>query len=163
MKHFSHEHPLCHAEVKEEDGFICSGCELSLSGSAYKCTFSYCDFLLHDSCFKLAPLIQHKSHPHHPLTLLPTPPYDGFGFTCEACLYFGHAFAYHCAACQFDLHVGCASLSETVKRDDHEHPLVLSFSAYIGEDKIFICDVCHGDVPESCWSTTVRVVILAPT
>lgn len=92
---------------------------------------------------------------HHPLTLLPNPPY-GFGsFTCHACLYYSHAFVHHCAACQFDLHVGCASLSETVKRDHHQHPLVLSFhsllAAYVGEDKIFICHVCHVQVPESCW------------
>eukprot|EP00261_Vitis_vinifera_P038429 XP_019079672.1 PREDICTED: uncharacterized protein LOC100244183 [Vitis vinifera] len=151
VKHFSHKHPLCHAEVKEEDGFVCSGCELGLSGSAYKCTISNCDFLLHDSCFKLAPVIKQRSHPHHPLTLLPSPPYDDSGFTCEACLYYGHAFVYHCPTCHYDLHVGCASLPETVIRGDHQHPLTLFYCGYKEEGNTFICDVCHGNVPDGCW------------
>ncbi|XP_034704631.1 uncharacterized protein LOC117928742 [Vitis riparia] len=96
-------------------------------------------------------VIQHKSHPWHPLTLLSTPPYYGGGFTCDACRHGGHDFTYHCPTCHYDLHVGCASLPETVIRGDHQHPLTLFYCGYKEEGNTFICDVCHGNVPDGCW------------
>ncbi|WKA02510.1 hypothetical protein VitviT2T_020688 [Vitis vinifera] len=96
-------------------------------------------------------VIQHKSHPWHPLILLSTPPYYGGGFTCDACRHGGHDFTYHCPTCHYDLHVGCASLPETVIRGDHQHPLTLFYCGYKEEGNTFICDVCHGNVPDGCW------------
>ncbi|CAK9144779.1 unnamed protein product [Ilex paraguariensis] len=102
--------------------------------------------------------IQHKSHPNHPLVLLPTPPYKADGaFTCNACFKTGTDFVYHCSICKFDLHVDCATLPETMNRKDHEHPLKVLFSSPCKngeegkENLIFACDVCHSSVQESCW------------
>ncbi|CAK9144774.1 unnamed protein product [Ilex paraguariensis] len=102
--------------------------------------------------------IQHKSHPNHRLVLLPTPPYkDDGAFTCNACFKTGTDLVYHCSICKFDLHVDCATLPETMNREDHEHPLTLLFSSPFKngeegkENLIFVCDVCHSTVQESCW------------
>ena len=49
-------------------------------------------------------------------------------FTCDACGGYGAAFVYNCYSCRFDLHVKCAALAKSVKREEHQHPLQLVFS-----------------------------------
>lgn len=161
--HFSHRHPLEHLEVDEEDQVLCSGCEVGILGSAYRCTKPSCDFILHDSCTDLPRQVKHKSHPKHPLLLDFFPPYSDGEFTCNACGNSGHAFTYHCASCKYDLHVECASLPETEVREDHQHPLVLVYSfqsnkAVEGkaEGKAvvenFVCYVCDGPIEMDSWA-----------
>ncbi|EOX97763.1 hypothetical protein QUC31_015515 [Theobroma cacao] len=101
VNHLSHNHPLRPIEVKAEEELICSGCGLELSGSAYKCSKSNCQFLLHKSRFILEPVLEHKSHPDHPLTLLfPSPQiYRNEWFICNACCDLGTSFDYHCSSC----------------------------------------------------------------
>jgi hypothetical protein len=153
VKHFSHSHPLRPVDVKEEEEIICSGCELDLSGSAYKCTKSTCDFFLHKSCFELPRELEHTSHPQHLLVLLSSPPGDDSKFTCNACGDYGTSFAYHCATCQFNLHVGCAFLPKTMKHVDHNHPLTLLYSTNFldKEGLVFTCDVCRKEVSQTSW------------
>nr|VDD16333.1 unnamed protein product [Brassica oleracea] len=128
VRHPSHDHPLRVFKSQEGDEIICSGCELELIGQAYKCTKSECSYFLHKSCFNLPGETLHKSHPNHPLTLVHSPPYDQSIFSCDACGEHGSGFAYHCSKCQYDVHVGCAFVPETVKREDHEHPLTLLYN-----------------------------------
>jgi hypothetical protein len=158
IKHFSHNHPLRLSEVKEEESIVCSGCEDVISGPSYSCVTSKCEFYLHKSCFELEQSIKHESHIEHPLALVASPPYkESDDFTCNACLKVGSAFDYHCKTCQYDLHVNCASLPKTVKRGDHEHPLVLFYTSVLKnkiedqEDSGFACDVCAKIVDERCW------------
>ncbi|KAL0844884.1 hypothetical protein Bca101_018130 [Brassica carinata] len=47
VKHPSHKHPLHIFKAQEEDEIICSGCELEITGEAFKCTKSDCDYFLH--------------------------------------------------------------------------------------------------------------------
>ncbi|PSS10032.1 Nucleoredoxin 1-2 like [Actinidia chinensis var. chinensis] len=109
VKHFSHPHLLQPSQVAESEEIHCSGCEQPLSGQAYSCTKPNCDyFFLHESCFNLPRQLCHRSHPHHPLSLLPFPAYPSGSFSCNACDQVGRAFVFHCATCQFDLHVKCA-------------------------------------------------------
>ncbi|KAJ9158689.1 hypothetical protein P3X46_024250 [Hevea brasiliensis] len=152
IKHSSHSHPLRPVDVKEEEEIICSGCELDLSGSAYKCSKSKCDFFLHKSCFELPGELEHNSHSQHLLTLLPCPPNHDSKFTCNACGDYGTAFTYHCLTCQFNLHVGCAFLPNTIKHVDHNHPLTLFYSSSMERGcTTFTCDACSKDVPQSHW------------
>ncbi|KAJ0438919.1 putative chromatin regulator PHD family [Helianthus annuus] len=139
-------------EEEEEKEVICSGCKETLVGKGYSCIEKDCDFHLHESCFHLDKEINHKSHPEHPLTLLPQAPYDNKDgeFTCNACSSDGSGFTYHCSICTFDLHTTCVSLPETVKRDDHKHTLKLFYSCPV-KDEDFYCDVCHGEVQKDCW------------
>ncbi|KAK1424923.1 hypothetical protein QVD17_20264 [Tagetes erecta] len=156
IMHFSHSHNLSRVILQEndEDEVICSGCEDTIVGNAYSCIEPDCNFHLHESCFDLKKEIHHKSHPEHPLTLLPLSPYNNENgeFTCNACFSDGTGFTYHCSVCKFDLHIQCVSLPETVKRDDHKHMLKLFYSCPVkDEDYTFYCDVCHGEVQKDRW------------
>ena len=153
VRHQSHSHPLRVFKAKEDDETVCSGCELELTGQAFKCTKSDCDYLLHKSCFDLPGETHHKSHKDHPLTLLYSPPDDESVYTCNACDQYGSGFTYHCSNCKYNLHVGCASLPETILREDHEHPLTLLYctSCKGREDTTFICSACDETVLEDLW------------
>ncbi|XAR63391.1 hypothetical protein NMG60_11023304 [Bertholletia excelsa] len=112
-KHFSHPHALQRTEILKDDGEQCSGCDQSLSGSAYA-----------------------------RLTLLPHSDYPGGWFGCNACGVGSAAFLYHCPSCDFDLHVDCAFMPESVTRDDREHPLTLHYSFPCEDGWLLVCDVC---------------------
>ncbi|CAH8265932.1 unnamed protein product [Arabidopsis lyrata] len=153
VRHPSHNHPLRVFKARDKDEVVCSGCELELTGQAFKCMKSDCDYFLHKSCFDLPRETNHKSHPNHSLTLLHSPPY-GQSYTCDACGEYGSGFTYNCSECQYDVHVGCAFIPETVEREDHEHPLTLLYNTPCKgrEDGAkFICDVCEEDMSENLW------------
>ncbi|KAK4790598.1 hypothetical protein SAY86_017902 [Trapa natans] len=160
-RHFSHHHALRPFKIREANqGFkTCSGCERDLHvGPAYRCSKPNCDFFLHSSCFSLPPELHHGSHPNHPLILLFPPPYPDKDFICNACGETSSAFTYHCSACTYDLHVGCAHLPFSVNRKDgHPHPLNLRFPDLApeadDEDAVgyLSCSVCYGSVTEQCW------------
>lgn len=147
-QHFSHRHPLTATAVAEDDGAICSGCELGLSGAAYECTKPECEFILHELCFSLPSEIHHPSHPKHPLILTGSPPYDGGEFACDGCGDIGSGFIYRCSRCQFDLHIHCAALPEIMAGKNHGHPLRLEFRS---KGKGFRCGVCEGGFGNGCW------------
>ncbi|VVB03345.1 unnamed protein product [Arabis nemorensis] len=148
----SHSHPLRVHKAQAEEEIICSGCELDLIGAAFKCTKSECDYFLHKSCFELPRETRHKAHPDHPLTLLFSPTYESSTYGCEACDEYGSGFVYHCSICQYDLHVGCVSMPESVEREGHAHPLTLLFCSPYKNGSIFNCDVCQQTVPDNIWS-----------
>ncbi|KAI4323340.1 hypothetical protein L6164_022954 [Bauhinia variegata] len=156
LTHFSHRHALQPCQVDEEDQAFCSCCELQTTGPAYECTKSKCDFYLHELCFELPKQVRLQSHPQHPLTLLPSPPYQNGGDFCSACGDSAAAFTYHCSICQFNLHVGCASLPESLKLEQHEHPLILHtvfpFKREDAQNQIFLCGLCNRSVQEICWA-----------
>ncbi|KAK9051599.1 hypothetical protein SSX86_028226 [Deinandra increscens subsp. villosa] len=156
IKHFSHPHGLVLVNIKHgKKNIACSGCQETLTGKGYACVEENCNFQLDESCFNLEKEIRHKSHPTHPLTLLSSSPYKyGNGkFTCSACFKDGIGFDYHCSICEHDLHVKCANLKETVKRDDHEHVLKLFYECPLkGEEYTFFCDVCNRVVHRDHWT-----------
>ncbi|KAL2234239.1 uncharacterized protein LOC105170022 [Sesamum indicum] len=153
IKHFSHPHVLKAMEIEKKNAKVCSACECELSGSAYCCTEPYCTFNLHKSCFDSPREVRHKSHLQHPLTLLTAPPYKD-GFTCNACLKDGKAFAYTCSTCSYDLHIDCIQWPDTVTRPDHKHALALYYSspaAEVSPEATFMCDACKNPVHEMAW------------
>ncbi|CAN6836287.1 unnamed protein product [Brassica oleracea] len=153
VRHPSHNHQLRIFKSQEGDEIICSGCELDLIGQAFKCTKKDCDYFLHKSCFDLPRETKHKTHSDHPLTLLHSPPY-GHSYTCDACGQYGSGFTYNCSECQYGVHVGCAFIPETVKREDHDHPLTLVYNTPCKgreDGAMFICDVCEEDMSENLW------------
>ncbi|CAE5987038.1 unnamed protein product [Arabidopsis arenosa] len=151
VRHPSHNHPLRGYKAQVEDEIICSGCDLDLIGAAFKCTKSECGYFLHKSCFDLPREIRHKSHPDHPLILLYSPQNNHSTYTCDACGEYGSGFTYNCSICQYDIHVGCVSMPETMKHDEHSHPLALIYSAPCPKDHIFTCDVCDETMPHNLW------------
>lgn len=152
VRHPSHNHPLRSHKCAEKDEIICSGCDLDLICAAFKCTKSSsdCNYFLHKPCFSLPSEIHHKSHPNHTLTLLYSPKST---YTCHACGEYGSSFTYNCSICQYDVHVGCVSMPETVKREDHAHSLtLLVYGSYNQAGLVFKCDVCEEIVPDNLWS-----------
>lgn len=152
LKHFCHTHELHPFEANEEQKLFCNGCELKLSGPAYKCPITECDFHIHTTGLDLPTMIQHISHPDHSLTLLTSAPetdyYDN-GFVCNAC---GHAsssniFVYHCSICHFDLHARCLDpLPPVIQHNAHpEHPLTLLTTAPDYYNGGFVCSACGGE------------------
>ncbi|KAH7863967.1 hypothetical protein Vadar_024116 [Vaccinium darrowii] len=107
-KHFSHPHNLTIHQIPEGETINCSGCNGATSGAVYECM--PCKFFLHVQCFHANRSIDHPSHPHHPLTLVPYPTYPSGSFTCYSCSELGSGFSFSCSACDFDLHVHCAYL-----------------------------------------------------
>ncbi|KAI3719164.1 hypothetical protein L6452_20058 [Arctium lappa] len=156
IKHYSHPHGLVLVNLKHgKKKTTCSCCQETLTAKGYSCVEETCNFHLHESCFNLDKEIRHKSHPDHPLDLLSSSPYDNENgtFTCNACFKDGTGFTYHCSICEHDLHVKCANLKETVKREDHEHMLKLSYKCPLkGEEYTFYCDVCNRVVPKDHWT-----------
>ncbi|XP_059430968.1 uncharacterized protein LOC132164468 [Corylus avellana] len=139
IQHFSHKkHPLIFVEDLQNDGeneVVCSGCDKSVCGPAYKC--SDCNFFLHKSCAELPTEIQHPVHPNHTL-VLDAPSKIRF---CDACLKCcERCFAYECRSCNFDLDIECASGWQTKPDDCHQHEFVP-----IMKHIPFTCEVCGED------------------
>ncbi|GLT36859.1 hypothetical protein SLA2020_112090 [Shorea laevis] len=111
INHPSHPgHPLSLLQTPAYPSgwFSCNGCRIPGHGRWYHCR--HCNFDLHVLCAALPPLINHPSHPNHPLFFTPTSTYPNILFTCNRCRNRCHGFCYRCHHCNFDLHVRCASL-----------------------------------------------------
>ncbi|KAJ4705556.1 putative Cysteine/Histidine-rich C1 domain family protein [Melia azedarach] len=145
FKHFSHPHSLgIYQAIQLSNEHICSGCESIISGSAYGCWD--CKFFLHEQCGNANRAMQHQSHPMHHLTLIPSATYSTGNFFCNACGDTGSAFSFCCPLCEFDLHVPCAFLPETVIHQAHVHSLSLGYALPPGqyyELSSYVCDICQ--------------------
>ncbi|KAL7251617.1 hypothetical protein ACSBR1_013459 [Camellia fascicularis] len=137
IDHFSHKHPLILLEDLNENRvkIHCYGCQQPISGTpSYKC--SQCSyFSLHKDCAQLPHQTNHPLHLHHPLTLLPSPPYPRDD--CSACRRPCNGFTYNCSICYFNLDLMCAFLVQKIELNFHEHPLIP-----IQRPALFLCDAC---------------------
>ncbi|KAK1327125.1 hypothetical protein QJS10_CPA01g00214 [Acorus calamus] len=115
IRHPAHpDHPLTLSiEPTAYSSFLCDGCHRQGLGSSYYC--SLCNYVLHPNCASLPRTSRHPSHPHA-LTLTFVSPYDVMPFTCDVCLQIGIGgsvmWLYRCAPCGFDVHLGCAVVSD---------------------------------------------------
>ncbi|PHU30697.1 hypothetical protein BC332_02790 [Capsicum chinense] len=152
-QHFSHHHILKSLVLDENEGLQCQACEKPIFEPFHGCIS--CNFYLHDNCLNAPRSLVHPSHPSHPLTLLPTPTYSSRSFTCNACGSEGRLCSLSCAHCEFDLHVQCALLPQSVLlAQHHHHELKLTFDSSVAdedESTIFVCDLCHGKTDENYW------------
>lgn len=141
INHFSHPHPL--ELALSTTAQPCSACKLQTQQFTWLYTCKLCNFILHTSCANMPQLINHPAHqPDHPLTLLPVPTYPGALFNCDACGRRGHGFNYHCALCDFDLHMLCASKPLVFFHSSHPHQLQLTFHPPYNTHG-FSCDICR--------------------
>ncbi|XP_015071099.1 uncharacterized protein LOC107015360 [Solanum pennellii] len=152
-QHFSHHHILKKLVLDENEELQCQACENSIFVPFHGCIS--CNFYLHDNCLNAPRSLIHPSHPSHPLTLLPAPTYSSRSFTCNACGSEGRSCSLSCAHCEFDLHMQCALLPQTVLLPQHHyHELKLIFDSSFGDEDescIFICDLCNGKVEHNSW------------
>ncbi|KAK4379625.1 hypothetical protein RND71_001487 [Anisodus tanguticus] len=153
-QHFSHHHILKSlALLDESEELQCQACDQPIFEPFQGCIS--CNFYLHDNCLNAPRSLVHPCHPSHPLTLLPTPTYSSRSFICNACGSEGRSCSLSCAHCEFDLHVQCALLPQTVLLAQHRHhELKLLFDSpfdHEDESSIFVCDLCHGKAEQNYW------------
>ncbi|XP_049376245.1 uncharacterized protein LOC125841208 [Solanum stenotomum] len=145
-QHFSHPH-LLKLIVNPSETLTCNACEQpNITTTFYGC--NTCQYFLHENCLNAPRFLDHSSHPSHHLTLLPTPTYSNRSYTCKACGSAGNGCSFSCACCEFDVHMHCALLPQTVVLsiliDKHQHELELCFgSPYEDKDTLFACDICN--------------------
>ncbi|XP_071696924.1 protein VACUOLELESS GAMETOPHYTES-like [Rutidosis leptorrhynchoides] len=167
--HPAHPLSLFPSPTYQTGSFICSSCNKRGTGFCFCCTT--CEFDLHVHCaynksknnssnsnsdnnnnFQQKTgttshpqdKIKIKAHPNHPLQYLPKPPTHADGLnTCNVCGTDCEANSptYRCSICDYDAHVGCVSLPETEKRQDHPHELKL---LHVNPYERYECDVCKG-------------------
>ncbi|KAJ0693250.1 putative chromatin regulator PHD family [Helianthus annuus] len=156
LTHPSHpNHPLSlfPSSTYKSGSFRCNSCGKSGSGFCYCC--SNCSFDLHIHCayntlnpkYSTSPpnQVELKSHPNHPLKLLPKPPYVSGKRFCNVCgtRCNNNGELYRCNVCDYDAHVTCTTLPQSVCREDHAHSLSL---LYVNPYPDFTCNVCRGAI-----------------
>ncbi|KAM3357827.1 hypothetical protein P3S68_020758 [Capsicum galapagoense] len=150
-QHFSHPHML-KLIVDPPETLTCNACDKSnISSNFYGC--NSCQYFLHENCLNAPRFLDRSSHTSHHLTLLPLPTYSSRSYTCDACGTAGNGFSFSCAPCEFDIHMQCALLPQTVCLcKHHHHELQLIFeSPFDDENTIFVCDICQDNVDLSYW------------
>ncbi|KAK9064372.1 hypothetical protein SSX86_015754 [Deinandra increscens subsp. villosa] len=152
LTHPSHpDHPLSlfPSPTYTSGSFVCNSCNKMGSGLCFCC--SACEFDLHVHCAynDLNPKpasnptlvqIKLKSHPSHPLTKHVLVKDSHSCDVCGTSLPAGIE-VYRCDICDYDAHVECTVLPETVRWKDHQHTLSLH---YVNPHRLFECDVCKG-------------------
>ncbi|OMP10164.1 Zinc finger, PHD-type [Corchorus olitorius] len=159
IQHVAHRHPLLALphNNKGADNTIVSEVEYRCVVCGEKCPLESCfgcercQFFIHRSCaieFTTEAEIDHYSHPLHPLTLSSTAIVESTtNRRCGECLGSIDEFmlVYHCAKCNFNLHVDCAKSKQRllVKYESHSHHLTF-FDKTQAVTRCSICDGGHG-------------------
>nr|XP_025884735.1 uncharacterized protein LOC104647908 [Solanum lycopersicum] len=81
-------------------------------------------------------------------------------YGCNTCQYFLHENCFNaprflnhsCAACDFDIHLQCASSPSSILVNNHPHQLELNFgSPYKDKNSVYICDMCNVIMSRENW------------
>lgn len=124
----------------------CAICEKTIVSLGYHCTSSECRFQIDMSCVQdIGGVEAADDDDDDELRLLKR----RCLFRCDAC---GtgtthEGGSYVCVLCQYWIHKRCASLPNTMKREDHHHTLSLSFHVPLEYIKFeYKCDVCFREL-----------------
>ncbi|KAL7194244.1 hypothetical protein ACSBR1_034622 [Camellia fascicularis] len=122
----------------------CNACDTLCNTFAYQCGECY-NFNIDVKCASFPLTIQHDAH-EHVLAL----DKDPGGARCNACQKEFGGYALRCSSrhCNFNLHIGCASLPRTVKHRYDKHALVLT---YCPLDKEYCCKICEKEMNPKRW------------
>ncbi|KAH0730971.1 hypothetical protein KY289_002159 [Solanum tuberosum] len=147
-QHFSHDHIL-KLIANPIETLTCNACEQpnNTNKPFYGC--NTCQYFLHENCFNAPRILNHSSHPSHPLTLHQIPSYASGSYICNACGSVGNGFCYNCAACDFDIHLQCASCPSSILVDKHPHQLEIQYG--YPEDSEYVCDICSVMMNKDNW------------
>ena len=123
LQHFCHpEHPLV-LNQNNRSGEDCYGCWELVLGPSYSC-IKCKGYVHHKSCAELPLGLDHPLHPLHSLILCDEWKYknDKEFSKCNICKENHSKYTYLYSRCDFNLHVGCASLLPTLEAEFHDHP-----------------------------------------
>ncbi|CAK9179582.1 unnamed protein product [Ilex paraguariensis] len=104
--------------------YICDACKQGWDRFIYCCY--QCDFGICMPCWLEERMIKLEIH-QHPLSVLLRPSL----FFCDICSIEDKGTSYVCHSCQFWIHKSCASLPNTIKINDHHHPLTLTKQYFV--------------------------------
>ncbi|KAF9624712.1 hypothetical protein IFM89_013250 [Coptis chinensis] len=97
---------------------LCDACGEQVTGFRYNCTA--CDLDFHILCVSMPLSLKHQAHPHT-LNLAFNSPYQTKGFSCDICQKLGsNRWLYRCNACEFDVHLNCATSNPRVSEIRHQ-------------------------------------------
>ncbi|KAF9625324.1 hypothetical protein IFM89_021694 [Coptis chinensis] len=114
----NHALTLISTPADQRDGILCDACGEHPNGFRYNC--STCNLDFHILCAAMPPSLRHQAHPHS-LNLAFNPPYQTKGFSCDICQKLGsNRWLYRCNACDFDVHLNCATTKPRVSEIQHQ-------------------------------------------
>ncbi|XP_047959581.1 uncharacterized protein LOC125204868 [Salvia hispanica] len=143
--HTQHILSQCH----RRELYTCLICNLFIFSIGYKCTSSGCGYQVHLLCAHDKGVVD-ANHPEHELMLWRR----RCSFKCDACGITSRDSSYICTkdACLYWIHERCASLPQSLKREDHHHSL--SLSSIIPQEYFkfgYKCDVCSKTLRFKYW------------
>ncbi|KAL4636752.1 hypothetical protein ACB092_03G031400 [Castanea dentata] len=139
-----HRHPLTllPKPFSWRNSFWCDACFELSSGFVYRCY--ECDFYLDVQCSLVPEILTHEGHKHQ-LILSST----SFEQSCSSC---GDRrnLVFRCTTCEFALDFKCATLPQTARFKQHEHPFALSYTAEDDSGEYY-CDICEEERNPNHW------------
>ncbi|KAG5583630.1 hypothetical protein H5410_054257 [Solanum commersonii] len=120
----------------------CNLCRSEYS-TGYFC--SDCNYFIDKTCFSVPSMIQHMSHPQHPLKFTCYLVYQNENVNCPGCqdkFKRGSSRAYYCAPCKFIMSRQCAGAPKTLTLADNvSYELFFEFP-FKHENAEIKCNIC---------------------
>ncbi|XP_075658675.1 uncharacterized protein LOC142628460 [Castanea sativa] len=122
--------------------FRCYACERYCNGFSYRC--GRCNFNLDVPCSLISDILTHPGHEHR--LLLSSIESKHNCSCCDSKI----SPIFRCTTCDFALDFKCATLPQTARYKQHEHPFTLR---YIAEDDSgeYYCDICEEERDPKHW------------
>ncbi|KAF3944603.1 hypothetical protein CMV_028947 [Castanea mollissima] len=122
--------------------FFCFACSRCCNGFMYSC--ETCHFLLDIPCSLISDILTHPGHEHR--LLLSSIESRHNCSCCDSKI----SPIFRCTTCEFALDFKCATLPQTARYKQHEHPFTLR---YIAEDDSgkYYCDICEEERDPKHW------------
>ena len=141
-KHPLHPHPLILFPFFPYLEISCYACKRVCNGFVYICLA--CWFILDVSCSLISDILTHQGH-EHPL-LLSSIESEQNCSCCDSKIY----PIFRCTTCEFALDFKCATLPQTTKYKQHEHPFTLFYTAEDDSGEYY-CDICEEERDPKHW------------
>ncbi|XP_050274194.1 uncharacterized protein LOC126717062 [Quercus robur] len=141
-KHPLHQHPLTLLPKAPymHKLFWCNACRQGCNGFTYSCIM--CKFDLDVECSLKPDVFTHEGHKHR-LILSNT----AHRQKCNCCDNERYQ-VFRCTTCEFVLDFQCATLPQTTRYGQHEHPFTLSYRAEDNSGEYY-CDICEEERRDS--------------
>ena len=138
-KHPLHQHPL----TLRKYWCRCYACDQLTNGFVYICELCR-GFNLDVQCSLVPEILTHKGHKHQLILS-----YTSFEQSCSSC---GDSryLVFRCTTCEFALDFKCATLPQTTRYKQHEHPFTLSYAAE-DDSSEYYCDICEEERNSNHW------------
>ena len=122
--------------------FLCYACDRDCSGFNYSC--EPCGFSLDVSCSLMSDILTHPGHEHR--LLLSSIESEHNCSCCDSKI----SPIFRCTTCDFALDFKCATLPQTTRYKQHEHPFTLCYTAEDDSGEYY-CDICEEERNPKHW------------